>query len=298
VRIPTEQANTEERYARSAQAKQASTSSGWNSFSSAPFESVEPTVPLLLTPVPVDRLAPARMLNATEIATLGESKAGGFPNKFRHQVLRDSPPAVRQIVHDSGNDLIGAPISRRIIGDMVHQALRWWRLPSLTPNLHEILNSYAWEQGITELDMIKDAVNIAADLLARTERSSVIQQINDAKQVYRELPFTYKHGERIINGVIDVLYFTKYGQWHLVDYKTSFIGRADGESLGSALRHHAMRYYPQVGVYAAAIEAMTGQAPTVYLHYIRYVETLTVSEHIWREAISVLDDDITRALEE
>ncbi len=146
--------------------------------------------------------------------------------------------------------------------------------------------------------MIEDAIQVATDLLERTERSSIIGQIQEATQVYHELPFTYQLGERTINGVIDVLFFSKYGKWHIVDYKTSAVPIAEGEDRGAAIREHAERYHAQVGIYAAAIEAMTGQAPQVSLHYIRYVYTVNVPTETWQHVLEHLNEDITLALEE
>ncbi|MEP7285984.1 MAG: UvrD-helicase domain-containing protein [Chloroflexota bacterium] len=270
---------------------------GWDALTMQQIEGIDPQEPWLLVQPPVDRQAPAQTLSATEIAVLGESKALGELANFRSHVLRDAPIAVRDVTsHEPGPD-----VSRRVIGEIVHQALRWWHLPSETPNLHEILNSYAWEQGVTDVQALKIAIEEATRLLQLTEKSNIIvemQQAEQSRQIYRELPFAFKFGERTINGVIDVLFFSKYGKWHVVDYKTSDVPPVEGLARSESIRQHAERYHAQVGIYAAAIQIMTGQAPEVHLHYIRHVYTVHVPMETWQAVLATLDNDITEALGE
>ena len=130
--------------------------------------------------------------------------------------------------------------------------------------------------------MIESAIEQATVLLIQTEASDIFQQIAHASQVYRELPFTLQLGKRTINGVIDLLFFSKYQRWHVVDYKTSAVNFADDTDRAGRIWGHARRYHAQVGVYAAAVEALTGQTPDVHLHYIRYVHTVKVPPDVWK----------------
>jgi ATP-dependent helicase/nuclease subunit A len=215
-----------------------------NNLDGQPIPGVRASEPPMLTAAPVDPHAASRMLTATEIAVLGEAKATGKLGRFRHHVLRDAPPSVREVASETQE----LKVSRRVIGDIVHQALRWGHFPGETVNLRDILDSYAWEQGVTDPQMIEEAITEATDLLERTERSSIVGQIREAQQVYRELPFMFQLGERTINGVIDVLFFSKYGKWHIVDYKTSAVPINEDEDRGTAIREHAERYHAQVGI--------------------------------------------------
>ncbi len=267
----------------------------WDQLSSNPVPDVQAIEPGLLTRVPVDRHAPTRMMNATELAVLGEAKASGRLSTFRQHILSEAPTEIRQV---TGADFVPG-VSRRIVGEIVHQALRWWHLPGNTPDLKEILESYAWECGLTDPQMLETAVTEATELLERTERSGIVAQINQAGQVYREMPFTFTLGTRTISGVIDILFFSRYQRWHIVEYMTSAVpAEQDAVGLPARLREHAVRYYPQVGVYAAAVEAMTGQAPDVHIHYIRYVQTLDINRQTWQAVLDTLDADIVAALDE
>src|SRR5260221_6710287 len=273
LRIPQQEARASSQVTRErpVPAPKRSAESAWDHLDSSPIPDIEGLAPPLIRQPPIDRHAPTRQMSATEIATLGEASDNGRLAKFRYQVLRDAPPSIPTLISTSEEWAPGATPSHQIIGDIVHQALRWWHLPGNTANLHDLLDSYAWEQGITDPQLIEDAIDQATDLLGRTERSKIIGQMQQAGQVYRELPFTFAHGPRTINGVIDVLFFSKYQRWNVVDYKTSTVYIAEGQDSGAAIYAHSRRYHPQVAIYAAAVGGITGQAPHVHLHYIRYV---------------------------
>ncbi len=259
-----------------------SESSAWDELDLEPEAPVYQP-PLLNTP-PRDPYAPARTLSVAEIALLGDLRASNDDTAFKTHVLQNVPSTILDR-KNAPDDLMPS-----IIGKMVHQALRWWRLPSTTPALPNMLDSYAWEHGLTDPQEIQEAIEQALDLLRRTERSSIITQINQASQVYRELPFTVRLGDRMVNGIIDVLFFSKYQHWTVVDYKTSHVGDP------AYIHAHAARYYTQIGVYAAAVEAMTGQIPDSHLHYIRYVQTVKVEPSVWQPIIQRLDSEILAAL--
>ncbi len=270
-----------------------SRSTGWDQLMGEAVPGIEPYAPLLLAPVPADSHALARILNASEIAALGEAKAFKNPAQFRNRILHDAPMSIHEVAATPAS----LDVPQRIIGNIVHQALRWWHLPSNTPRLRDMLDSYAWEQGIADPQMIESAIEQATNLLIQTEQSDIFRQMAQASQVYRELPFTVQLGERTINGVIDVLFFSRYQRWNVVDYKTSAVQFDEADRAGR-IWGHARRYHAQIGVYAAAVEALTGQTPDAHLHYIRYVHTVKVPPDVWKGVLQGLDADIASALAE
>ena len=176
------------------------------------------------------------------------------------------------------------------ICEMVHQALRWWRFPTREDNLEDVLQSYAWEHGIVDAEARQKAVGRARVLLNWFRRSPLYAEIAAAQVVYRELPFLFRVGERTIRGVIDVLLQHPDGSWALVDYKTSYVPRADDPQV---IVDHARRFHLQVGVYAAAIrEQLGGVVPAVIIHYIRHTQTVHVSTAEWETALSRLEDQL------
>jgi ATP-dependent exoDNAse (exonuclease V) beta subunit len=191
-----------------------------------------------------------------------------------------------------------ARVNARQVGDMVHEALRYWRLPRgeagpsarhENDQLFRLLNSIAWELGITDPAQSELAVWRAMTLLFNFKRSPLCAELAAAAEVYRELPFIFERETHIIHGVMDVLYRAPDGGWTLVDYKTSQVigaSGARGRVTVNDLRRHARRYHMQLGVYAEAAQAQLGEPlAAVKVHYIRYA-TVDIAEADWRAALA------------
>ncbi|NDJ76438.1 MAG: hypothetical protein GYB65_09275, partial [Chloroflexi bacterium] len=252
---------------------------------------VEPALPPLLDEVAADPTAPARALTATQIARLGQAPyfdptSHGWA-RFRHSVLHDAPDALRPLPEREPDD----QQFRRIVGEIVHRALQAWTLPDNTPDdaLRDRLDALAWQQGITDPQQVELAITTGLDLLRRFETSDIRHQLEAAHQVYRELPFVYHTSQRAITGVIDVLYFDGK-RWHVLDYKTTPVSEVGAW-------FNARHYYLQLGVYAAAVAAQTGQWPEAHLYYIHPGRLIYVKPDLWQPALARLDDDVRAALE-
>jgi ATP-dependent exoDNAse (exonuclease V) beta subunit len=75
----------------------------------------------------------------------------------------------------------------------------------------------------------------------------------------------------------------------VLDYKTSYVN----DDSPQALAEHARRFHLQVGVYAAAArEQLGGITPSVYIHYIRYWQTIHVPDQAWQHALATIEDQI------
>jgi len=267
----------------------AEAASAWDDWHS--LDGIDAQLPPLLQAVPVDPTAAGKALTATHIAKLGrvpyfDPRARGR-TAFRHAVLFDAPEPLRPLPEQGVSDAT----LRIIIGDMVHRALRAWLMPTqMEPDdLEARLQTYAWEQNLSDPGQVRQAGERAADLLKRFEQSDMAQSLNAAKQVYRELPFVYDTGRRTIHGVIDVLFFNGR-EWHVLDYKTAPV------SFNNAAGN-ARQYYLQVGVYAAAVAAKTGQFPGAHLYYIHPARLVSVRPEQWQAALDRLDEDVQAALE-
>jgi ATP-dependent exoDNAse (exonuclease V) beta subunit len=248
--------------------------------------------PPLLEEVKIERDAPARHLTATQIADLGSA---AFPpdygKRFLHSIRHDAPMRIQTVAEQKQG------VSRRILGEIVHRALRWGYFPTETDDLESILQSYAWEQGIVDDGQRAYAVQEARDLLRRTMQSDVYQWMTDASQIFHEIPFFYKTDKRTIHGVLDVLLQHPDGSWTVLDYKTSYVNDYMGER--QMLEDHARRFHLQVGVYAAAVrEQLGGITPSVYIHYIRYWQTIHIPDQAWQQALASLEDQIGNLMDE
>jgi ATP-dependent helicase/nuclease subunit A len=266
------------------------TPSAWDALDAYAPATAGERMPPLLRPAPVDVGAPVRLIDSKELARLGEVRPDFA--RFRNQLLHNAPADIRMVTGDSNERLVNG----RIIGEIVHQALRFNRLPSNSPMLKEILRNYAWQHGIVAEEELARTIARCHDLLERTEKAWIMRQLGEAEQTYRELPFTFKTPARAINGIIDVLFFA-HRQWHVLDYKTSWVELSEDRAQFSAtLAEHAQRYHQQVGIYAAAVEQKFGQVPQVHIHYVRYTHTVTVDAAAWQSALGSLETDIQDAL--
>ncbi len=241
--------------------------------------------PPLLAPLPVDPRTTLRSLTATQIMQMGSALHGTpadtrpiYREQWRRSVLGDAPARIDRTMIPQDR------ISDTKIGEIVHEAIRD-NLPDNRAALAYLLDCRAWEQGIVTPEARAEAVSRAYGLLQKVRQSDVFTWIGEATQVLREVPFIYETGRRAIHGQIDLLIQRSDGTWAVIDYKTSYVG-------GIALAEHARQYIPQVGVYAAAVSALLGSIPQVYIHYIRYQKTVRIAEADWRAALARLEDDI------
>ena len=89
-------------------------------------------------------------------------------------------------------------------------------------------------------------------------QSPLVDELQTAKQVYREQPFTFAKKDQdgdhqIIQGVVDLFFEDGKGDWHLIDFKTDALieFRDDPERADQELRE---RYAVQMTMYGQALE--------------------------------------------
>lgn len=228
-----------------------------------------PLQPPLLQPLP-STLAPALShITATQIAQLGAFRHGLSERqrrfsgqRFRADALLGSPP-------DAGaSPFYGNRAAPVVIGEIVHELLRYGGFALDMPGSDDMIRSVAWEQGLTHPQLAANVVQEVRSLLQMYAGSEVRRWIRSAREQYRpvhtELPFLFRTAKRVIHGVMDVLLQLPDGEWLIIDYKTSQV-------IGGAYEAHARRYLLQLGVYAAAVRERLGlqRPPQTCVHYIR-----------------------------
>ncbi|HEX2619681.1 MAG TPA: hypothetical protein VHL11_06030, partial [Phototrophicaceae bacterium] len=274
-------------------------------------------VPGMLSDVQPRKRMQARHLAATSIADLGgflnaedETEAQVARDRFRRKLLYDAPAVIPRVQFTRDY-----PVSARQVGEIVHDALRWWSYPfddTDSQLRHELLQSYAWEHGVTDDQAMESAVRKADELLNKYSQSVLYRRILGAYKagtpVFRELPFIYERDKHIVHGVIDVLFqlpahADEGEKWVLADYKTSRLRRAvhpmhpgQWRNAGQSsvftvdydtLAQHARRYHLQVGLYAEATQRhLGGIIPQVFIHYVGYGTLVEVPESAWRLALA------------
>ena len=185
----------------------------------------------------------------------------------------------------------GQDRSSRVLGDAVHEMLRWWRLdaPLDAVAMRQHLGSTIRAQGLRNPSETESLVVQASALLDSLERSPLFAQMKEARELLRELPFIYRRGDYLINGRLDLLMQDTAGHWALVDFKMTWLGE---EASLTAAREHARRYHLQLGLYAEAVSqhpAVEASALTVQVHYLQHALDVTVPTAEWQGALSHLE---------
>lgn len=254
---------------------------------------VETEMPRLMQAIEIQSEKMLGHIAATQLANIGGYHYADDVNaqeyyrtSVRRHVLDDASAQIREAMRTRN-----PRIRPRQLGEVVHEALRYWRFPKDHHNIDQILYNYAWQQNITDEYQIHDVVKRAHRMLEKFQTSDIYRAISVVREqhlpYFAELPFILRTDKRIIHGVIDAV-FQYQGEWWLVDFKTSTVkgGLPNVEA-------HARRYYLQVGAYASAVrQELNGLTPHVFIHYIQYNRTVEIPSEIWEAEISKLENYI------
>lgn len=259
------------------------------------------SMPPNMHPLNIERQQMLGHIAATQLAGISKTpyKNHRYVRPFYRQnllrkVLNDAPPRIREAVR-----VRNPRIQARQVGDVVHEALRYWHFTDPSIDLDSLLSSYAWQQHFIDPDDIAIVVERAKRYLRQFQTSAIYQQMIRIREAglpfYPELPFVYRTEKRVLHGVIDVLFQEETGEWVALDYKTSYIAGMDKASTTEQQRlaaDHAQRYHLQIGAYAAAVQQEVQQTPRACIHYIQYNQTLEIPTAIWRQEIEQLEAHI------
>jgi ATP-dependent exoDNAse (exonuclease V) beta subunit len=164
----------------------------------------------------------------------------------------------------------------RVVGLLVHEALKAWRFPRDDPEgaFDGWVRARARGYGLTDAQQLADAVRQTRKLLDRLRAHPLYEEIVGAEVRQHEVPYSLEvpplrpprcgggeeqavsgRGEED-SGIIDVLYRSG-GRWTLVEFKTDEVRHtAELERLLTEKEYRA-----QVGRYASAVERLLGERP-------------------------------------
>ena len=236
-----------------------------------------PYAPPLIQPLPRQDPQFLSHITATQIAQLGEYRRGlnqqqrrAAARRFRVSALHGLPSETKAL------NLQQQAVTPMLIGEIVHELLRYGSFALNGQSSDAMISSIAWEKGLTNPDTLRFARREANVLLAQYAASEVNRWIAGARAesraLFTELPFMFRTEKRVIHGVVDVVLQRPNGDWTIIDHKTS-------EVIGGAYEQHAERYLLQLGVYAAALRAHLDldQLPQTCVHFIRGNRTVELS---------------------
>ena len=173
--------------------------------------------------------------------------------------IRSSTPATA-LEHGDGFRFSGKPDPLALIrGTLAHAAIEEWFKADARPDLRELASRLGTRLSDDDLaDVVADVDGMLDDF----DGSELAATLRDpATRAHFELPFSWAWDGVAVHGSIDLAYEAS-GQWHVVDFKTDRVEQGgEGE--------RATAYLTQLGVYAGAIEAATGQRPNAGLIFLR-----------------------------
>ena len=121
----------------------------------------------------------------------------------------------------------GKTYDKALMGTMVHRLLECIVSSNNSYPLEELIDQIEREYvpidfkyGNILAEVADRFINGGFEQIDSPVPENLFDVLKNAKQVMCELPFSYKSGENIISGVIDLLYEDENG-WHVVDYKTN-----------------------------------------------------------------------------
>lgn len=128
--------------------------------------------------------------------------------------------------------------SKHIISDM----------PGLGIKTHEFFKK--WDFSEKNLPSDENIIKFVKNFM----QDPIFLEIKSAVEIHKELPITFKHNGNIIEGVIDLLYKKKDGNWVILDYKTDNITKEE-------IPGYAKNYEIQLSIYALGIKKILGITP-------------------------------------
>lgn len=161
----------------------------------------------------------------------------------------------KQILKDFSDDAkikVPSRNNAKFIGTIVH------RLMELIVNARDFdgghekfIDAVIDEYSLDDEDLIKPLYNAANHI------GDLLDKLKGASEIYCELPFYYKEGESITNGIIDLIYKDNES-WHIIDYKTN----ADDCNL-------EQKYKSQLDSYRYAFNLLTGKDASAKILHLK-----------------------------
>jgi ATP-dependent exoDNAse (exonuclease V) beta subunit len=195
-------------------------------------------------------------------------------NELVGEADRDPPRRVWQVVSQAEQPW--AP--SWVVGKLVHLALEHWIFPQdRRVDFHAWAGSQARSSGLTERDIVRDAVQRAARILTRFRASPLYAEMTGAERRLHEVPYSGLDNEgEPDSGVIDAL-FRSEQRWVLVEFKTDRV--EDRATLEATLVEND--YVRQVAHYLDAAERLLGQRPRPVLCFLNYRGHVHLVEDRW-----------------
>lgn len=149
-----------------------------------------------------------------------------------------TPPRELEIVEErSLEERLAADSIAARTGELFHAAIRQWCFPG-DPHFENLLRAAS-----ANFNLPTSVSERVRNLLERVRADARWREMNDAPVRRQELPFTFANADLTLRGVMDLMYQTPTGKWHIVDFKTDDVNQAQAAQLTRSKYHAQLLRY-------------------------------------------------------
>ncbi len=204
--------------------------------------------------------------------TLPEQERHFAVTHLQRSLARDPEalPIVRPAVRRADPADKTTRVPQYLIGRVVHYVLANWAwLPLPQVELEEKIVQSAHREGIHEAEAVNFVLRNSVGMIENLRRSPLFEEIQQAKQMFCELPFVFDAPIGKLHGVIDLLFQDQDDAWHLVEWKTDWV---DEENY----MEKVTEYSQQINIYARAAQRTLNASPTLRLCFLDQKDALKI----------------------
>ena len=155
---------------------------------------------------------------------------------------------------DVVDEIVDIDISKALLGTIVHILLECLVNSRNYFDIPKLVESILKEYGYNDKELSELLIRVANSYI----NSDLFKKLLNSKEVLCEVPFSYKKGNTIVSGIIDLLYLDESG-YHIIDYKTN---------LESDIKVLESEYQNQLRVYQKALKNATGLDSDAHIYHI------------------------------
>ena len=182
---------------------------------------------------------------------------------------------IRAPIYSRSDSTESRKVPGYIIGNIVHKMIADWDCLAMSEiDRRSRLVRLIRSEGLASSGSVSHAVKRSETMISNLLSHPLYEQINFAKKRYHELPFSYVSPIGPLHGVIDLIYQSANGDWHLIDWKTEWTPESEIEEVIGD-------FIPQLAAYKMAVKdtmSIESEATICFLYPKCFTRTITAEE--------------------
>ena len=168
---------------------------------------------------------------------------------------------IHPVVLDHNQEKAHDHIPGYILGNIVHHILSHGFFDKDPErDIKKIIRNFGQQEGLRG-EVLTNAVKRIDRMLENFRRHPLLQEIQTADRRLYEVPFSWSSPIGEVHGVIDLLYQSQEGEWHLIDWKTDYFKQEKRKDFED-------KYQRQVSIYYHAVSNILNISPDVKLVFL------------------------------